>query len=249
MSGDGPGPVDSDEPKPFSLQRWSQRKLALARNDAGEAATATEPDRVAVERTRAGTGRTMPGASQAQVTGHAAAEASPPQVASAALPPVDSLTKDSDFTPFMRPGVDAVSKRGALKKLFSDPRFNIMDGLDVYIDDYTKSDPIDPSLAQQLLARMNSALGVAQPPAEDATVQPLTRDADVLPLTVGAATQPLTPGATTQPPPADAPSPATASAGESLALVGPEPEPAQTADPMPEGRSAHDCATTRSPKT
>lgn len=247
MSSDGPGPVDSVEQKPFSLRRWSQRKLALARDGANEVSNATEPDRVTVEHTRAGIGQAAHGASQAQVTGHARAEASPPQVAAATLPPVESLTKDSDFTPFMRPGVDAVSKRGALKKLFSDPRFNIMDGLDVYIDDYTKSDPIDPSLAQQLLARMNSALGVARPSAEETTVQPLTGDADVQPLTVDAATQPLTPGATTQPAAADARSPA--SVGEPLAVAGPEPEPGQTGDAMPEERSAHDCATTRSPKS
>ena len=52
----------------------------------------------------------------------------------AELPPVDTLTIESDFTKFMRPGVDEVQKRGALKKLFSDPRFNVMDGLDTYID-------------------------------------------------------------------------------------------------------------------
>lgn len=240
MSGSGRGPVDSVEPKPFSFRRWSQRKRAVARDSAGEAPTATKPDRIAIAHPCAGTGHVAPGASRAQVTGHVAAEALPPQIAAATLPPVESLTKDSDFTPFMRPGVDAVSKRGALKKLFSDPRFNIMDGLDVYIDDYTKSDPIDPSLAQQLLARMNSALGVAQPPAEETTAQPLAVDATA---------QPLTAGATTQPPAADAPAPATASGAEPLALAGPEPETGQTGDPMPEGRSAHNCATTRLPKT
>lgn len=240
MSGSRRGPVDSAEAEPFSLRRWSQRKRAVARNDAGEAAIVTEADRVTVARTHAGAGHAAPGVPQAQVTGHATAEASPQQVASAALPPVASLTKDSDFTPFMRPGVDAISKRGALKKLFSDPRFNIMDGLDVYIDDYTKSDPIDPSLAQQLLARMNGALGVAQPPAEETTAQPLQVDA---------ATQPLTPGATTQPPAADAPSSATASAGEPLAPAGPEPETGPTRDATHEERPAHDCATTRSPKS
>ena len=29
-----------------------------------------------------------------------------------------------------------------MKKLFSDPHFNVMDGLDTYIDDYGKPDPI-----------------------------------------------------------------------------------------------------------
>ena len=31
-----------------------------------------------------------------------------------------------------------------MKKLFSDPHFNVMDGLDTYIDDYGKPDPIPP---------------------------------------------------------------------------------------------------------
>ena len=36
------------------------------------------------------------------------------------------------------PNVDESLKRQALRKLFADPRFNVMDGLDVYIDDYTQ---------------------------------------------------------------------------------------------------------------
>ena len=31
-----------------------------------------------------------------------------------------------------------------MKKLFTDPHFNVMDGLDTYIDDYRKPDPIPP---------------------------------------------------------------------------------------------------------
>jgi len=58
------------------------------------------------------------------------------------LPPVESLTPDSDFAAFMRPEVDASLKRAAFKKLMEDPRFNVMDGLDVYIDDYSKADPL-----------------------------------------------------------------------------------------------------------
>jgi hypothetical protein len=37
-------------------------------------------------------------------------------------------------------------RRSALKKLFSDPHFNVMDGLDVYIDDYSVSEPIPPEM-------------------------------------------------------------------------------------------------------
>jgi hypothetical protein len=62
----------------------------------------------------------------------------------APLPPVDSLTIESDFSPFMAREVDPGVKRAALKTLFRDERFNVMDGLDVYIDDYTKPAPIPP---------------------------------------------------------------------------------------------------------
>jgi hypothetical protein len=67
-----------------------------------------------------------------------------------ALPSLESLSIESDFAGFMQPGVDESLKRGALKKLFSDPRFNVMDGLDVYIDDYSKPDPLDPAIARTL---------------------------------------------------------------------------------------------------
>jgi hypothetical protein len=66
------------------------------------------------------------------------------------LPPLDSLTFESDFKAFMHSKVEEGVKRAALKKLFSDPRFNVMDGLDTYIDDYTKAEPISEELLAQL---------------------------------------------------------------------------------------------------
>jgi hypothetical protein len=62
------------------------------------------------------------------------------------LPPLDQLTIDSDYRAFFHPKVGEDVRRAALKKLFSDPSFNVMDGLDVYIDDYSKSDPIPPEM-------------------------------------------------------------------------------------------------------
>jgi hypothetical protein len=41
-------------------------------------------------------------------------------------------------------------KNAALKKLFTDPHFNVMDRLDTYIDDYGKPDPLPASWARQL---------------------------------------------------------------------------------------------------
>jgi hypothetical protein len=46
--------------------------------------------------------------------------------------------------------VDPGTKSAALRKLFGDPHFNKMDGLDVYIDDYTKEDPIPATMLRAL---------------------------------------------------------------------------------------------------
>ena len=69
------------------------------------------------------------------------------------LPALDSLSFESDFRDFMHSKVEESVKRAALKKLFSDPRFNVMDGLDTYIDDYSKADPI----SEELLAKLEHA--------------------------------------------------------------------------------------------
>jgi hypothetical protein len=117
----------------FSLKRWSQRKHAVAR-DAASPVPATAPETVAPP-----------------VDNEAASPAAPAAATPEPPPPVESLTFDADFTAFMKPDVDPSLRRAALKKLFADPRFNVMDGLDVYIDDYSKPDPIDPSIVAQLV--------------------------------------------------------------------------------------------------
>ena len=83
-------------------------------------------------------------AAEPAVTKPAAVEPPPP------LPLPDSLTFESDFKAFMHAKVEEGVKRAALKKLFADPRFNVMDGLDVYIDDYSKDAPIPAAMLAQL---------------------------------------------------------------------------------------------------
>jgi len=63
---------------------------------------------------------------------------------------VATLDKDSDFSAFVARGVDQAVRRSALKKLFADPHFNVMDKLDVYIDDYTKPSPMSESMLASL---------------------------------------------------------------------------------------------------
>jgi hypothetical protein len=82
-------------------------------------------------------------------------DATAAQPAPAELPPVESLTPESDFTAFFQPQgkVEEALKRAALKQLLRDPRFNVMDGLDIYVGDYTKSDPIPDDVLKRLVAR------------------------------------------------------------------------------------------------
>ena len=158
------------------LSRWSRRKSASNAGTPGPAVVPAEPAPVVVK----------PGAGiQAGLPALADSPATPAEP----LPPVESLTPESDFTPFMKAEVDPGLKRQAFKKLIEDPRFNVMDGLDVYIDDYSKPDP----LPEGWLEKMNQVkhLGIFKPAAEadeaeaEKRVEPLEKTMAEQPL-VGA---------------------------------------------------------------
>ena len=91
-------------------------------------------------------------------------EVTDPQAPPPELPQPDTLTFDSDYRQFFHPKVGEDVRRAALKKLFSDPRFNVMDGLDVYIDDYSKTEPIPAAM----LAGLKQAQNILQWAREDA---------------------------------------------------------------------------------
>lgn len=84
-----------------------------------------------------------------------AAESLPPPT----LDEVARLTPDSDFSRFVGKDVDETVKRSAMKKLFSNPHFNVMDRLDVYIDDYNQFTP----LTATMLASLNHAKDLLKP--------------------------------------------------------------------------------------
>lgn len=66
------------------------------------------------------------------------------------LDDVKMLTRESDYSAFARRGVDPEVRNAAMKKLFTDPHYNVMDGLDIYIDDYSKPDPIPATMLRQM---------------------------------------------------------------------------------------------------
>jgi hypothetical protein len=122
------------------LSRWSRRKVQL-RSGAPvvEAPPVAEAAPVVVE----------PPPAPAPV---AAVEPEPPPAdPPPTLADVMKLGRESDFSRFVAADVDGEVKNAALKKLFTDPHFNIMDGLDTYIDDYGKPDPIPESMLRQMV--------------------------------------------------------------------------------------------------
>jgi len=72
------------------------------------------------------------------------------------LEDVARLTPDADFSAFVAKGVDKSVQRLALKKLFADPHFNAIDGLDMYMNDYNKASP----LSADMLASLKHAPGI-----------------------------------------------------------------------------------------
>lgn len=114
------------------------------------------------------------------------AEAEPPPVP---LPPVEGLTPDSDFKPFMAANVDGATRRAALKKLFADAHFNIPDPYEAYSEDWTVGEKIPMEMlktlnhAQKLLfdepeKKVESVAAAASADATPAeTPQPEPKDA------------------------------------------------------------------------
>lgn len=99
------------------------------------------------------------------------------------LPSIDSLTFESDFKAFMHAKVEDSVKRAALKKLFADPRFNVIDFMDVYIDDYTKDDPIPAAMLARLQHSRTTLFGreeeKKEEPKKEAPAAPETKAQDV----------------------------------------------------------------------
>lgn len=138
---------------PGFLSRWSRRKRA-----AGHVAPVPAPAAPVVAAPEAG----PPGA------------VAPPAFDAASLPPVESLTADSDFTAFLREEVPAALRRAALRRAWSlDPAIRDFTGPADYAWDFNAPDggmagfSLDlPDGVERLLAQ---AVGLEPSPAGGAT--------------------------------------------------------------------------------
>jgi len=122
------------------LGRWSRRKAGLE----------SEGPEGAIPGTKSGV-TPAPSQQDKKTTENASP---PPQ--EEAIPPTledaESIDRFApDFSSFMKPNVDPAVQQAAMKKLFSDPHFNIMDRLDIYIDDYSIPDPIPMEMLKRMV--------------------------------------------------------------------------------------------------
>jgi hypothetical protein len=129
----------TEEAKGF-LGRWARRK-----NDVLLGKPLVEPD---VQQAVPAVAPLVPRVAGAESVPATVNEEEP--LPALSLDDVKLLTKDSDFKPFMARNVGPDVRNAAMKKLFEDPHFNVMDGLDIYIDDYSISEPIPESMLRQM---------------------------------------------------------------------------------------------------
>lgn len=143
------------------LARWSRRKALVRQGQQPGGPEPTAPSAPALAAVESSAIAAEPVASITAATPQSlpvqAADVEPPLT----LADVAQWTPESDFTRFVAPGVNGEVKNAALKKLFGDPHFNVMDGLDTYIDDYNKADPLPAGVALQMMQA--KFLGLLEP--------------------------------------------------------------------------------------
>lgn len=88
-----------------------------------------------------------------------------------ALPPLDALTPESDFTVFMNPKVADALRRAALKTLFRHPEINVPDPFEPFCDDLTGGEPIPGAMLKSLLEARDAILRLGDPRVEEARGQ------------------------------------------------------------------------------
>ncbi|MGP1678510.1 MAG: DUF3306 domain-containing protein [Burkholderiales bacterium] len=129
------------------LSRWSRRKLEANENPPALAPTE------------------LPAAGLAVPT-------APPASAAEPAAPASPQGRSAEYRKFFDPQVDERLRQTALRGLFSDPHFNVMDGLDTYIDDYSLADPIPAAMLRQLNQAKNLFLFEDEEKTADGAIGP-----------------------------------------------------------------------------
>ena len=125
-----PDEPDTQQPDeaPF-LERWARRKREAS--GVGEARPATSAPRDARPSERV--------------------------LTDADMPPVETLQDGDSVAPFFSPGVSEALRKAALRRVFHGARFNVLDGLEDYDEDFRSFAPLGETLTAELRHRMEVA--------------------------------------------------------------------------------------------
>ena len=186
------------------LQRWARRKDRVRRGlaEPGAAAPRTAPQpAVSQPVVSPPAAEPLSGAVPAAVEPAAAPPAGKEAIAAPPPPTMEEvaqLTRTSNYSRFVGAGVDRGVSNAAMRKLFSDPAFNVMDGLDTYIDDYGKPDPIPESMLRQLnQSKLLRLFEIDEDPAKAPAAVAASTDGEASPTVAQSVSAPP------PPPPAD----------------------------------------------
>ena len=132
------------------LGRWSQRKQAL--REGRILAEPAAPPASLQQQTPAASPAQLPPANGPASTLAPGSEVDGQTKPALTLEDVQALTPDASFAPFVARDVAPEVRNAAMKKLFANPHYNVMDGLDIYIDDYAKPSPLSAAQVRQMVS-------------------------------------------------------------------------------------------------
>lgn len=161
------------------LRRWSRRKARVRQEAQPPPAADAEETNTAMS----------PGAA------HLPETSAPPVLTDADMPPIESLDKDSDYRPFMSPGVSEALRTRALRRMFHSGLFNERCPLDSEYYDCHGYEPLGSVITHEMREEMERAAAALQEQARQSVLDPAkpvaepTRS-DLAPATDRAAAQP-----------------------------------------------------------
>lgn len=117
------------------LQRWSRRKQSALRDDevSEDESQTPEADQEA--------GPAEPSAADApsaELEAGSESELEPEPPGDEDMPPLESIDESGSVAAFLSPRVSEGLRRAAMRRLFRQPKYNVVDMLDDYAEDYSK---------------------------------------------------------------------------------------------------------------
>lgn len=204
------------------LERWSRRKQSALRDDEVSEDDASPAPEVDEEAGPAESSAAEPGAGPAS---EPELELEPEPPGDEDMPPLESIDESGSVAAFLSPRVSEGLRRAALRRLFRQPKYNVVDMLDDYAEDYSKPVALGSVVTADMRYRAEQAAKRIERKLKESLAEPNeARDG------VAAADPENAPGPETEP---NTETPASASSGtddQTLADAGDAPGSAEDGD-------------------